>query len=141
MAEETEVSFVVAGAALHCQVASHMRQIEMPYCHGVYLRGQAAMNIADSVVGDNIPTFGVCLSEGNPHEVAQTAQEEMMFPFEADLSMPLVGRRCKPNIYGKWQNGKDDVLVEGEPALTTESTLACEYGGVIYFLNDGQGVE
>ena len=141
MAEETEHSFVVAGAAIHCHCGSHVRQLEAPYCHGVYLRGHPAMNITDSVLGDNIPTFGVCLSEENPHEYVKTSDEEMMFPFEGGVELPLIGRRCLPELCGDWQDGKEDVLVDGELALTTESILTCEHGGVIYFVTDGQGVE
>ncbi|MCL1989457.1 MAG: DUF4280 domain-containing protein [Defluviitaleaceae bacterium] len=141
MAEETEESFVVAGAVIHCHCGSHMRQLDAPYCHGTYLLGKPALNVADSVPGDNIPSFGVCLSEENPHEVVKTSQEDMMFPFECGVELPLKGRRCIPELYGKWEDGKEDVLVEGEPALTTESILTCGHGGVIYFINDGQEVD
>jgi len=141
MAGETDESFVVAGAVIHCHCGSHMRQLDAPYCHGVYLRGKPAMNITDSVFEDNIPKFGVCLSEENPHDVVETSQEDMMFPFEGGVDIPLEGYRCIPELSGDWEDGKEDVLVDGEPALTTESVLTCEHGGVIYFINDGQDVD
>lgn len=35
-------------------------------------------------------------------------------------------------------NTKEDTLVDGAPALTTDSTLICAYGGIIKFVTDGQ---
>ncbi|MOA29995.1 hypothetical protein D3C78_1510430 [compost metagenome] len=50
---------------------------------------------------------------------------------------------CKPEIaFGsKWTDGKEDVLIEGEPALLNSSKLICSCkgsGGVISIEDDGQ---
>jgi hypothetical protein len=36
---------------------------------------------------------------------------------------------------------KDDILIEGEPALTVDSKIICKYGGTISFVTDGQNDE
>jgi hypothetical protein len=37
-----------------------------------------------------------------------------------------------------WINGKSDVLVEGEQALTNKSINICACGGVVSVVDDGQ---
>jgi len=47
---------------------------------------------------------------------------------------------CEIEIAGDatWENGKEDALVGNEPALIMTSTLACNLGGEIKFVNNGQ---
>ena len=44
------------------------------------------------------------------------------------------GEICEPNVTGDWQNHKEDKLVEGQAAITEESTAYCCEGGMITFV-------
>ncbi|MNJ50970.1 hypothetical protein D3C77_462620 [compost metagenome] len=63
---------------------------------------------------ENISTFGFCKAPGNE------------------------GAPCEPLTCQKWQYGKDDVLIDEEPALLDSSTLTCTKGGTISIVSDGQ---
>lgn len=49
-----------------------------------------------------------------------------------------VGKKCQVKILKEWMKTKEDTLVSGEDALTTDSFLVCEYGGKITFVTTGQ---
>ena len=42
------------------------------------------------------------------------------------------------NILKEWMKAKEETLVRGEAALTTDSYLVCKYGGKITFVTTGQ---
>jgi hypothetical protein len=135
-----EEGYVVAGAKMFCNKGSHFRRLDLPRCHGVYLREKAATNEDDRVPMVNIQPFGVCLSDRNTSEMMQTSHREDMLPF-GNVPLPIVGARCTPSVSHKWIDAKEDSLVDGKPALTIRSTLLCHRGGgVIAFVNDGQEV-
>ncbi|MFB5674188.1 DUF4280 domain-containing protein [Paenibacillus terreus] len=99
-----EHSYVVRGAALKCSQGTDPGILNAMYSHGVYIKGKAVMNVADAIPGANISqeyAFGFCKLLG--------------------------GAPCKPQIaFGtKWSGGKEDVLIEGEYALLSNSTLPC----------------
>lgn len=60
--------YLVMGARLYCSCGSHVRRLNLPLDHGVYIRGLPMIHEEDCLVGDgkNITTFGVCCSEGHP---------------------------------------------------------------------------
>ncbi|MDU7473929.1 MAG: DUF4280 domain-containing protein [Paenibacillus macerans] len=117
-----EYSYVVRGAELECDRGNRPGVLNLPLSHGVYVKGKPVMNIADCVCGpdaniSNVGAFGMC---------------------------KLLNNICKPKIdFGsKWTDGKEDVLIEGEQALLSKSTLRCTCkspGGIITITNDGQG--
>ncbi|WP_036635724.1 DUF4280 domain-containing protein [Paenibacillus massiliensis] len=108
-----EFSYVVRGAMLRCGCGSFPNMLNLPTCHGMYIKGQPLMNVADSKAGDNISTFGVCVARDKP---------------------------CEPEVNMEWVNGKPDLLVEGKPALLSCSYVNCIHheNGIIYVEDDGQ---
>lgn len=137
-----EFPYVVAGAKIYCDEGTHFRRLDLPKCHGVYIRDKAATHEEDSVHPDNIPIFGVCRSAMNANEAVQydNPYNPDLLPFGEGMSFPILGKRCEPKV-GKWLDAKEDTLVDGIAALTVECTLACCYGGIIGFVTDGQEVE
>jgi hypothetical protein len=45
-----------------------------------------------------------------------------------------------PKLGAKWLDAQTEMLVDGKPAITVKCTIACAYGGIITFIDDGQGV-
>ena len=138
----SEQSYVVAGARFYCNRGTHYRRLDLPMCHGVYIRDKAATNEDDCVPFRNIPPFGVCLSSWNSGgEQLQTSQTEDMLPF-GNVTLPIIGGRCTPSFMTKWLDSKEDSLVDGKAAVTINCTLVCRSGGgVISFVDDGQGAD
>lgn len=67
-ADVGQESYLVMGAKLYCSCGSHVRRLNLPLDHGVYIRGLPMIHEEDCLVGDgkNITTFGVCCSEEHP---------------------------------------------------------------------------
>lgn len=104
-----EHSYVVRGAKLQCSQGTDPGVLNMMYSHGVFIKDKPVLNVDDAICGANISkinAFGLCkLKQGLP---------------------------CEPEIaFGsKWTGGKEDVLIEGAPALLNNSTLMCSCQGV-----------
>jgi len=77
--------------------------------------------IADSVPTDNIPTFGMCMSLGNPQVAAATTAAEGV----------LTPQPCVPATGAPWTPGSAFVQIGALPCLTTTSTCLCVWGGTI----------
>ena len=75
--------------------------------------------------------FGVCSG----------ACPESKVSFVGEDGETAVGKKCCYMNYDSWQNCKEDSIVDGEAALTTESYLVCVYGGTIKFVTTGQDGE
>lgn len=107
-----ESYYITRGATMRCDKGSAPRKINLMQSHGSYANGKPMMNKMDNVPNVNISSFGSCaMKKGDP---------------------------CVYASFGKWQNAKEDTLVEGKPALTTESYLVCTCGGIIKFITNGQ---
>jgi hypothetical protein len=111
-------SYVVAGAKIFCNFACNRKKIRLPKSHGVYIKEKALLNVMDYKPNKNILSFGVCTSPKNPN--------------------PNSPNSCTPKIKLKWVNGKEDMLVENQPALLNTCTTKCAYGGKITIVDDGQ---
>lgn len=138
---EAEYPYIVAGARMFCDKGSHFRRLDLPLCHGTYIRDIPMVNRNDSSYPDNVSMFGICVGGAQKNGTLMEyngSNIEDLLPFEG-VDFPIIGYPCIPKV-GRWLNPKDDVLVDGVPAITTESTLVCIYGGVIGFVDDGQGV-
>lgn len=122
-------AYVVRGAKIKCDKGSHKKRINLPVSHGAYSNGNPLMNENDNVVGENISAFGVCKgscpSSGDITLVKETGGT-------------VTGKKCMVKILKEWMNAKEDTLVDGAAALTTDSVLICAYGGKIKFITDGQ---
>ena len=113
-------AYVVRGAKMKCDKGTQTKRINLPTSHGSYSNGNPIMNESDNVVGQNISDFGIC-SGSCP---SNSGNEKT--------------KKCQIMILNKWMNIKEDTLIEGAPALTTDSILICAYGGIIKFISDGQ---
>lgn len=102
-------SYVVRGATTSCTLGSISSRLTLTKSHGVYIKDKAQLNIMDNHVKNILP-FGKC----------------------------KVGKVCIPTVARPWQNGKETVLIEGQPALLDSSICFCLRGGVIKIDNDGQ---
>ncbi|MCE5286144.1 MAG: DUF4280 domain-containing protein [Pelosinus sp.] len=109
-APESDVSYVFRGATLECNKGSTPSRLDMPCSHGVYREEKPQVNILDFKPKVNIMPFGSCSIKGGP---------------------------CVPET-APWVDGKDDVLVEEQPALLSKSTTSCAVGGKIRIVEDGQ---
>ena len=105
-------SYVVRGAKTRCSLGTSSSHLDLKTCHGVYLHDKPQMNVMDFIPEANIQPFGTCLVSKAP---------------------------CTPAITGPWQQGKNNVLIEGQPALLNTSTNFCTMGGIITITNNGQG--
>ncbi|MNP52433.1 hypothetical protein D3C76_1468270 [compost metagenome] len=71
--------------------------------------------------------FGNCTSQLNP------AVKSGQYDIEGVQKAP-----CIPQIVSAWIGGKNDVLVDGEPALLSGCTNTCVFSGSIRIEDDGQ---
>lgn len=85
-------------------------------------------NIMDNKSFVNILPFGMCSSMANPTVAAATA---------AALGV-LTPMPCIPVTIAPWMSGSPTILVGGMPALTAQSKLMCNWGGVIQIVFPGQ---
>ncbi|MGG4213071.1 DUF4280 domain-containing protein [Paenibacillus sp. FSL L8-0638] len=123
--------YVVAGAILKCNRGTQPTRLKRPFSHGVYIKDKAQMNVGDHEPGVHISGFGNCFSSANP-----AVQNSEMVDIFGVKKAP-----CVPVILRPWIGGKQDVLVEGQPALLEHCTNACLYCGAITIENDGQNLE
>jgi hypothetical protein len=155
--------YLVRGAYLACTYGTHHRRLNLPRSHGVYIkdRDHCLMNAADCKPGEgqgyNIPPFGICRAPGFPRGDKPTVllKTETKNPLTGEPYRDGNGRtvNAEENVKGcrceaafvdnLWQNTHSKTLVhlKGEPlypALTTNSCLVCEYGGLVYPINSGQ---
>ncbi len=106
-------SYVTRGARLSCTLGSAPDVLNIPLCHGVYIKGKPQMNIADSKPVINIKCFGTC-------------------------SRAVPPPPCTPSICSKWSDHKDTkLMIEGEKALIQDATVACVHGGIISIDTNG----
>jgi hypothetical protein len=109
------------------------------------------MSENDYVVGldANIAPFGACQSPDNPNTKIEIhdAKNALDVPVDdsgenfAPPALPIQGRLCTPLPRKKWAGAKEDILVDGAPALTVDCILVCTYGseeGAIHIADDGQ---
>jgi len=141
--------YIVRGAHILCSYGSHIRRLDMPVCHGAYIRALPMMHERDCRVGlsANIPPFGACFSPENHGAEIMIHDSEDIVPYRdengnwATPHMPIVGRLCAPVFGdGKWCNAHESTLVDGVPALRLDCTITCIYRGTVFFIDDGQGV-
>lgn len=122
--------YVVMGAKMRCNKGTHARQINLPVSHGSYVTGKPMMNEDDNVVDKNISYFGICKECQEGEDIYLIGEDGKQLP---------PGKKCLVQISGKWSKAKEDTLVEGKAALTTDSWLVCSlHKGIIKFQTNGQ---
>ena len=106
-------SYVVDGATLKCSLGGTCT-LKVPPGRKTFIQGKPQANV-DDYSTKSIPKFSFC-------------------------SIPK-SKRCTPSLRGPWKNGKNDVIIEGAPALMHKSKIMCGRGGVISIQKHNQYLE
>lgn len=121
-------SYVCSKAKIRCSCGDRIALLTVQPTRAIWLTGQPQANITDHKPMVNIAPFGLCHTTKYPPTGSATAAAHGKL-----TPMP-----CVPNTLFKWMGGKNDVLLQGEPALLKSSTCKCIYGGTITIVFDGQ---
>ena len=111
---------VCAGASITCSFGAAPSVLNVLPGARV-MTSPALASIMDNISVMNIMPFGMCSSLANPNVASATA---------AALGV-LTPMPCMPMIAGPWMPGSPKLLIGGRPALTSDSMLMCQWGGVI----------
>lgn len=121
-------SYVCSGATMKCTFGDKKSRLSVYPDRTVFLTGEPMANISDHASLYNIAPFGKCHTTRYPATGAATAANHGKL-----TPMP-----CIPGTMTEWQQGKDDVIIKGKPALLKTSFCRCCYGGVITITDNGQ---
>lgn len=158
--KELEKTYILHTAVILCDKAQHESFVVLPTSHGEFIHGIPQLNVGDSKPNVNIRSFGICRSPKNPS--VQAAAKKILDDInnrekgfmdrvldlfskpssevcdsEESLAAYCAGE-CNPQICMEWTDGKEDVLVDGKPALLGKGKLSCQYGGAITIYTSGQ---
>jgi len=163
-------AYLVRGANLFCNCGSHVRKLNLPKCHGVYITEHPMIHKLDRIPGDafNIPSFGVCTAPSSnlidpketvTYKLRNYDEQGNQIDIEEDFGV-VTGVKCRPIITQPWidthvitrvvDNGDKDPFDKhkshhssnkGYDAVTTASFLFCDCGGFIEPLTSGQEPE
>lgn len=123
-------SYVCSKAKIKCSNGDKIATLTVLPSRTIWLYGQPQGNISDHISMVNIAPCGKCHTTNYPPTGSATAANHGKL-----TPMP-----CIPNTPYFWMNGKNDVLLQGNPALLSTSMLQCIYGGTITITFDGQEV-
>lgn len=144
-----EPKYITRLMKMECDKGTVKNYINVGTDHGVLAGGpcdaQPVMNANDHT-SKNIIHLGKCKSELNPErKFREILIKTLMGPAGAFLTGPMLDRLeelgiltypCRPNTPQPWIMTNEDCLLEGAPALTMNSQLACRYGGIITFVEE-----
>lgn len=122
--------YIVRGAKMFCDKGTHKRKINLPVSHGSYVKSKPKMNRCDVVPEENISYFGICNGE--------CKEGEGDIYLVGEDGSTVSGKKCCFEAFDLWQQCKEDALVDGEPAIISDSYLICAHGGIIQFATTGQ---
>ena len=120
---------VVSGASVKCTMGIAPGQLLVTSQATVLVGGAPAATIMDAAPMTNVTPCGMCTSMANPQVAAATA---------AALGV-LTPMPCVPVPVGIWTCAGTP-LIGGKPALSTDATLTCSYGGSIRVVSPGQTI-
>ncbi len=113
------IPLVTAGSTLQCSMGA------APGALGVTAPTVSATTpvatTADTLPIANIPTFGLCMSLGNPQVAAATTAAQGV----------LTPQPCVPATGTPWAPGAVSVRIAGIPCVVMDSTCQCNWGGLI----------
>jgi hypothetical protein len=148
-------SYVVEGAKIKCSQGIGESVLKSASDNNVKLHDQTVLTVADTMPNVNIMPFEGCKSNLNPAVAASTTNTNGMSDASTQTALgvgALLGAQavlgtlagnapqapCNPSICMKWLSSKEDVILNGEGVLTSDSTLTCMYNGKIEIIDDGQ---
>lgn len=120
---------VCAGATLQCSFGTAPSALNVLPINRVLVGGTPAANLNDHIPLVNILPFGLCTSLANPMVAAATAAALGVL-----TPMPCIPATASPWIPG----GPPTVLIGSMPGTDSNSTLLCNWGGMIKVLYPGQ---
>ena len=120
---------VVSGASVQCTMGMAPGQLLVTSQATVLAGGMPAGTGTDAAPVSNGTPCGLCTSLANPQVAAATA---------AALGV-LTPMPCIPVPVGIWTCAGTP-LIGGKPALSTDATLTCSYGGSIRVVSPGQTI-
>lgn len=121
-------SYVCSKAKIKCSCGDKISTLTVFPDRTIWLTGEPQANISDHISMRNIAPFGKCHTTAYPATGSATAANHGHL-----TPMP-----CVPNTPFPWMNGKNDVLLKGQPALLKSSSCKCVWGGTITITYDGQ---
>lgn len=121
-------SYVCSKAKIKCSCGDKISTLTVFPDRTIWLTGEHQANISDHISMRNIAPFGKCHTTRYPATGSATAANHGKL-----TPMP-----CVPNTPFPWMGGKDDVLLQNQPALLKSSSCKCVWGGTITFTYDGQ---
>lgn len=141
-----EPRYITRLMKMECDMGTVKNYINVDKDHGVLAGGncdaQPVMNANDHT-SKHVIHFGKCKSESNPERAfREMLVKALLGPAGAFLTGPMLDKleelgiltyQCKPNTPQPWIDTNEDCIIEGAPALTMDSQLACRYGGRITF--------
>lgn len=119
---------VCNGANLQCSFGTEPAAFTVLPDRMVTVSSQPMANIMDHKPMVNIMPLSMCTSLSNPAVAAATS---------AAMGV-LTPQPCLPVTTAPWAPGSPTVLVSNQPALNSDSTLICQWGGVIQVVAPGQ---
>lgn len=87
------------------------------------------MNANDHEGNVNLMCFGRCKAESN--KVFGEGAKRAFHVGSLFDAMSRKGYKCTPYCSRVWEQTRDDVLLDGAPAITADSCVTCYYGGTI----------
>ena len=123
-------SYVCSTARIKCTCGDKISTLTVLPSRTVWLTGEPQANISDHQSMVNIAPFGKCHTTAYPPTGSATAANHGKL-----TPMP-----CVPNTPYAWMNGKNDVIIKGDPALLKSSSCKCVWGGTITITDDGQKI-
>ena len=120
---------VFSGASVQCTMGMAPGQLLVTSQATVLAGGMPAATVTDAAPMTNVTPCGMCTSLANPQVAAATA---------AALGV-LTPMPCVPVPVGIWTCAGTP-LIGGKPALSTDATLTCSYGGSIRVVSPGQTI-
>ena len=116
------------GGVLQCSFGTVAVPFNSMSAAKVLVNGKPMAIQTDHIPLGNIPSFGLCSCVANPAVQAATA---------AAMGTPT-SAPCMPITTAPWQQVQKKVKVGGQPALSADSKLACQWGGQITIRFPGQ---
>ena len=110
---------VTAGTTMTCSMGAAPAALLVPV--PAVSATTPAATAADSVPGTNIPTFGMCMSLGNPEVAAATTAAQGV----------LTPQPCVPATGTPWAPASVSASIGGIPCVLATSTCQCAFGGTI----------
>lgn len=117
---------VTTGTQLQCTMGTTPCAINAT--PGAVTATTPAATVLDFKPTANIPTFGMCMSLGNPQVAAATSAAQGV----------LTPQPCIPATTTPWAPGSVTSAINAVPALTNAAVCQCNWGGTVSIIAPSQ---